>query len=1203
MANRWVSVGVCVLAGLCRADDLHWNRLDANGGLTGEAANWQEGVAPQEGDNLFFDREPAKQRTVLVNAVADGVASFGTLSGALGYPWWVLNANGWALELSDAADFSGVVDASRADLSSQNESLSFRGAGRAVVPNLVASYGTPIAVADAGGRLVVSNFYHDAVVEKTGAGTLEVVRSDGAATRLAVQEGTLAFNPPADDGEVVGDPYIHVSADRLDSLVVEAVGGTNFVTRWNDVRGAEGRPCFTTTADNPEAPSLRPAGGLYARPVMDFGCFVYRPSAPVAVTGDVARLGMPASLQLSRAASDVREVFAVVADTECQPPAGGKEMVQFLFGADGAYHFHRNLDAPRLFSSGNASPFVVAGDIRVNDAGALPGAYAFGSALRVVSVGTAGNVTVGCIGRDRNRLRLGGIRYGEILVYTNALTQLERTKVNRYLMKRWLRAGERGDWQADRVTLAAGTALEVADGKTAAVRTLELEGGELVKKGGGTLELASCAPARIPSVTLAGGALKLRAREAADEAAPAPAADPYLRFDADDLASFDVEKGAGDDARAYVTRWRDATLGSTRHAVAGADARPWVVEGACNGRRVLDFGTWLNGLGAPFMEIRKREGERADLPWLRELFLVYRYNPYKNGTEFSPFLIGGSGYENFHWGYGGRLMNEQGNAYVGYAGKWRVDGVCVPPTTRLDTNAFHVVSLALGQNLENKFYIMNDRHTLRTGGAQVAEIIGYNRRLTERERHDTEAYLLAKWKSAPHPADAEQTVSVGTLTCAEGVAARLASDGDLRVETVFADGSRLVTEGTGSVTVASTSARTLEVASGTLVFAGESVKPVYHVDAAAIDPADIVTENGTNFVTRWADVRGTGPAAVTNGVTGRPYLRTDEKSGRPVVDFGPLVLGEKGGDVRTAGSLIWDQTVNVREVILVAGDHDDVHDSAFFLNGAGGYKWHRGDDGKLFSSGFAAENVRNGRLELNGQPATCETKLPNGLSILSVAITNGAAVPADRWANDRGTIRVGGVVIGEARVYDQVLGEAARAHVVGELAWKWFGEAAPSVEMDAYEVAAGAELVATNQSVAVGEVAGGGTIRVRALSVTGEVRPEGALRVCAPAGMRLEDGAAVRIAVTEEGAWGSVQIEGPLVLAGGGTVVVDLPASVRLRAGERHVLLAASSLAAPAWADWKIGGTLLERFGARLVRTETSVDLVVNSLGTLLLLR
>ena len=72
-------------------------------------------------------------------------------------------------------------------------------------------------------------------VTKTGGGLLRVCEVVNDKVKFVVNGGKLLFDRP--QPSALDKAFFHVDSSRTDTLLTEELNGTNFVVRWNDVRG------------------------------------------------------------------------------------------------------------------------------------------------------------------------------------------------------------------------------------------------------------------------------------------------------------------------------------------------------------------------------------------------------------------------------------------------------------------------------------------------------------------------------------------------------------------------------------------------------------------------------------------------------------------------------------------------------------------------------------------------------------------------------------------------------------------------------------------------------------------------------------------------------------------------------------------------------------------------------------------------------
>ena len=145
-------------------------------------------------------------------------------------------------------------------------------------------------------------------VTKTGEGTLRIALLRNAKARFDVQAGKVLFGRQMPS--VCADAFFHVDSSRADTLVLDEENGTNFVVRWNDVRGNGlfATNCLAGPAwrTNPEKRrtfiSSVTQNGL---PVVDFGPMMFQ-----AYTNELGEaLGYGATMIWSEACTNVYEVY------------------------------------------------------------------------------------------------------------------------------------------------------------------------------------------------------------------------------------------------------------------------------------------------------------------------------------------------------------------------------------------------------------------------------------------------------------------------------------------------------------------------------------------------------------------------------------------------------------------------------------------------------------------------------------------------------------------------------------------------------------------------------------------------------------------------------------------------------------------------------------------------------------------------------
>ena len=98
----------------------------------------------------------------------------------------------------------------------------------------------------------------------------------------------------------------------------------------------------------------------------------------------------------------------------------------------------------------------------------------------------------------------------------------------------------------------------------------------------------------------------------------------------------------------------------------------------------------------------------------------------------------------------------------------------------------------------------------------------------------------------------------------------------------------------------------IAVSEGTLAFSDPrtltTTGTLFHVDASLASSLETVTENGTNFVTRWNDAEGGAYYATYDTARPRPILAANHAAGLDMIDFGQMYYSGNNGSPRSDGT-------------------------------------------------------------------------------------------------------------------------------------------------------------------------------------------------------------------------------------------------------------------------------------------------------------
>ena len=708
-------------------------------------------------------------------------------------------------------------------------------------------------------------------IVKTGGGTLRILMMHNSKVRFDVQGGKVFFDRQMP--RVCADAFLHVDASRADTLELEEQNGTNFVVRWNDVRGngmfatnCLAGPAWRTNPENRRAfISDVTQNGL---PVVDFGPVLYEGHAE----------GYGATMIWSKTCTNAYEVYEVITDTpdteECGrytsyissslDRAGNYRGEQ---GSDKAGHiFHDNRNAygwalGSVYHNGrltNPNSAGMSGKWKVNDEGMslLGFATCVESPKDVDGKYTNYAARVNSFARDYN-YTFGGQRIAEYLVFTNRLDSTDREILLGYLNCKWRGVSSvyiESSYIVSSLTVAPEASVEFAQGVSVEVANIS-EGADLtVEKG--SLELNS-----------------LINPEA------------YFHVDADALNTLSLDEQNGTN---FVNRWDDV-LSNGVYATASTktfgdwlkdpeNRRPFISEEKLNNRNVIDFGPLQ--VHSHTNEFGEGLGYGASMQWssrmtsaapARDLFAVVRDTDdvktlYGTGnvnvTEFGQAYICDP---TSRFGFRGKLLSntwpviahDQGyNAEIKNSSIY-ADGVLKHWEASVGAG-FHVMQFILPGSQDRKirpshfaysYTKTSDRHIL--GGTKIAEYIVFDHPLEGMVRTNIYSALRTKWFNDARAVQKFGNLTVGasasvfipwndlsvtncltvggnlTVNSVKAAALRLSApnvsvSGNLTLE----DGAVVTVETLADGTFASLSAAELALSGGgKIVFAASGVKP------------------------------------------------------------------------------------------------------------------------------------------------------------------------------------------------------------------------------------------------------------------------------------------------------------------------------------------------------------------------------------------
>ena len=528
------------------------------------------------------------------------------------------------------------------------------------------------------------------------------------------------------------------------------------------------------------------------------------------------------------------------------------------------------------------------------------------------------------------------------------------------------------------------------------------------------------------------------------------------------------------------------------------------------------------------------------------------------------------------------------------------------------------------------------------GGCRLAEVIACTNRLSDASRAYVSAYLSCKWRPASFAKiklvgsatlDTTATRWRTTLLQIDGAGVQIEGYPNLDTGEIVAGGNEklavsepyaarpytnapvpnLSFAANGEISVAEGTARgnIVSAASGTFVKSGAGALELAHLTAEVkdlrvsggsftlspllsaatcqhFDPSQqstltVSNENGTNFVSRWADVNTAGQAFVaptakykfaTSRTVNLPYLSGTSATGLPLVDFGsqadPAHKTGWGGGLSLSPAMNGGKTdyAGARQGFIVWEDRDDSIDlpriegneimgPCLFGNA---WAWNRGPGGD--GNGFQLQRLGDSpatfrsSLRLDGRAIPSQNVATNrpsrglhlmdnkfgdsdgGYSLAHIGFhetttSTNLFTETDGVYTAKATPGVyGGMRFGEVMFFHHYLPALQRTQTEAALGVKWFGgNWKHAYGFESLSVAVGASAAFPYADVDFKSATIAGSVAARSLTVTNLTVSGGAGTVTCP--LTLPDGAKLTLGVTSGADGISVS---SVTFAGGGTV-------------------------------------------------------------------
>lgn len=655
---------------------------------------------------------------------------------------------------------------------------------------------------------------------KRGAGKIAVGAICSPTTGLSIEGGTFAIGQTnVVDSAPAANPVVWLAADKLRDEDIEESGGTRYLKRWYDARGADvpslvdgvsvfplavpmntNKTVVTVRGGDGKFPSIV-NNALNGQPVIDFGEPWFKASNAYAgygwseTTSSFMALADAGGTPIEGTATTfVKEGFIVLAQNS-------QYDVPVVWSGASSHLIHSGYGNVRLGTPGGDSPVLSLANSAQQAAfgtwsvDAVPVSPVSEDSFKTAAfkdntyhllsfkTSDKGRLNPNLIASDRYvQNGNGGVRIAEVLYYYRELTDGERTQTQKYLMEKW------GLGQHPSSADVALEKLEVSPGASFSyVGEGALSVAEAVVNGGISAERGTMC---LTNDIMRGAALHL------------------------DATATNTLDTVTDGDTVFVRSWRDVrdngfvaySVTNTSEAAENSEAfyahnvAPYI-----NVRALPTYHTaTVGGKTMPCVDFGKlyksesvaEEGETA------ATMLFNRTVSFREGyIVFYDNNIYASGQRMTIWGLRNREPSDAGNNYdltllrgsaltlfgnthalIAKNGKIELialDGETASTNTVPSRQAFHQYSLRLNEATDVIRSFGRDTDN-RFGGIKICEAIAFSESLSDERRLRIEQYLMEKWFGTTHPRSGEIPVeNAESVSVAAG--ASVSFEGDLRM--------------------------------------------------------------------------------------------------------------------------------------------------------------------------------------------------------------------------------------------------------------------------------------------------------------------------------------------------------------------------------------------------------------------------------------
>ena len=950
-----------------------------------------------------------------------------------------------------------------------------------------------------GGR----GFGNPAVV-KTGAGKLEILDSSRYDGDVRVEEGTLEFTSRQLPQTLPYDAYLHFDASSADSFVTNSAG--EFVL-FRNLAGKAGVWMLHEICARPSgktAPKILRDEFGPGKHALDFGDYVQ---------DDHSRALTFATNETEAVNTVVAKpsgIVTVIAVVGAQRGGGG-----LLKRSNSNGYFARYSSIPCRFDVAFASSSGFSVGNSLDDRkyvtamiDALPIDYATSGYLhpgyQVIAVRSPGNdVSTGICDLPWGS---GGIRLCEFLAWNRPLSDDEMRDASAYLMQKWFGKTAPGYGTVkggiNKVVVGGDIKVNVSSG-VARVGRISSNGGSVEKTGDGILEYQH---ADKVSLSIVGGGVRKRKLYDVSSACE-PAADPALHLDVTDSGSMRVVETDEGERRVY--EWyskNDRTVLATIPFRISNDSNdttkytndryaPYLSsEVRLNGHDTMDFGPFTVADGGRAFSLSH------SLDSVRSAYIVWAPRDDSRGAFFGCSkgnIDGQSNAEFYDFIRDAAATNTSAMVYANatsdhiregliYTNGVKVSSGVVPRAGEFMLAEFHPAAAA------HISAIGTDRDVARfSGGIRVAEIVVYERELSEREKIATRNYLMGKWFNAEPQALPEAAVDVDFADFTVSGNVPVDASEQVGIDSLVGEGT-VEKSGTNGLSVTELSRFTgkVVVEQGELKLTGRSLPEagalvaqdalIFHADATSGISA-VTNDNGKIEVTEWKSKLNNGWSAVPFYDANRPTLmRADDLNGDYVVDMGKAgekqaMLFAKDGVtnlLENIGSVFWMIGSHNGGGYLLGGGHhyQNWNGGRFnFMRGSAGGKGDKPEYPILNSEWVCPWNLQGAQWRVDGVLVDPLAEgLSGGWDLISMNIVN-TTYPtsnAEGFAFDGRAISdnpdgyvdyMGSQRLAEVLIYNRKLTDEETRSVEAYLAQKWRYKGTNAETTNSVEVVLGAD--------------------------------------------------------------------------------------------------------------------------------------------------